>query len=308
MQSAQFREILSRVCRGEEAALSLDADGQTVLRRFLPKPRLILLGGGHVAKALCAFASMLDFSVAVCDDRPAFANRERFPGAETVICDAFPAAIASLRIRGTDCVCVMTRGHRWDKECLDAVFSGPRPDYLGMVGSHRRSDGLRRTLLEEGRDPERVAALHAPVGLPIGAVTPEEIAVSICAQLIAHRSTGRKPDENGVLGESRADIPLLEFLAGPGEPRALLTVLSATGSTPAKPGAMMALDRLGAAVGTVGGGCAEAAAMARARRLIGTGRQEVFTVDLTAEDAEKEGMVCGGTLRLLIADVEDGID
>ena len=308
MRSSEFRRILEAVRRGEESVLTLRAGEETFFRRFLPRPRLILLGGGHVAGAVAKLAPMLDFSVTVCDDRPAFANRERFPAAEEVVCDAFAPAIRSLRIRPTDFVCVMTRGHRWDKECLDAVFAGPHPAYLGMVGSHRRSDGLRRTLLEEGKDPSLVEALHAPIGLAIGAVTPEEIAVSICAELIAFRSAGRKPDEQGFLGQTQADAPLLDFLAAGGRPRDVLIVLSATGSTPAKPGAMMALDGAGFSMGTVGGGCAEAAAIARARRLIGTGTQELVTVDLTPEDAEREGMVCGGTLRLLAADVEDGND
>lgn len=303
MKQAELQRVLDLVRRGEPAELRLEAEGQTYVRRFLPKPRLILLGGGHVAKALCGFAARLDFAVTVCDDRPFFANRERFPEAEQVICDGFAAAIGSLKLRREDYVCVMTRGHRWDKECLDAVFAGPQPNYLGMVGSHKRTAALRQTLLAEGVDHARVEALHAPIGLPIGAVTPEEIAVSICAELIAHRAAGRRPDENGVLGQTQTELPVLEFLAEAKCPRAMLTVLSATGSTPAKPGAMMAVDRGGFSVGTVGGGCAEAAAMARARRLIDTGGSAVIRVDLTNEDAAEQGMVCGGTLTLLAADV-----
>lgn len=303
MKQSDFQRILEQLRRGETAELRLEAEGQVFLRRFTPKMRLILLGGGHVAKALCAFAAMLDYAVTVCDDRPAFANRERFPEAERVICDSFDVAIRALSVRPSDAVCVMTRGHRWDKLCLDTVFAGPQPAYLGMIGSHRRTAGLRQTLLEEGVDTARVEALHAPVGLPIGAVTPAEIAVSICAELIAHRASGRKPDEDGVLGQTLAELPMLEFLACSEEPKAVLTAISATGSTPAKPGAMMAVGKLGSVFGTVGGGCAEAAAMARARRLIGTGGSELFRVDLTNEDAADQGMVCGGTLTLLLADV-----
>ena len=302
MERSEFRRIRDRIAAGEEDLLTAEAEGRTWRRRFTPGARLILLGGGHVAKAVCAFAARLDFAVTVCDDRMAFANTERFPDAERVICDEFTGAIRALSIRPSDYVCVMTRGHRWDRECLEALLSGRLPRYLGMVGSHRRSAGLKQALLEAGFSEAGLACLHAPIGLPIGAVTPEEIAVSICAELIRVRHETGSGDGDA-LAQTLADPALLDFLADAPQPRAVLLVLSATGSTPAKPGALMALDKLGAVFGTVGGGCAEAAAMAQARRLIGTGGQKLLTVDLTNEDAAKEGMVCGGTLTLLAADV-----
>ena len=303
MDRAEFRRIRDRIAAGEEDRLTVEAEGRSFIRRFVPGARLILLGGGHVAKAVCAFASMVDFSVTVCDDRPAFANTERFPAAERVICDGFESAIREIGVRPADYVCVMTRGHRWDRECLETILSGRLPGYLGMVGSHRRTAGLKQALLDAGFSREGIESLHAPIGLAIGAVTPEEIAVSICAQLIQHRHEAAGSAEEGLLEQTLAEPALLDFLADAEQPRAVMLVLSATGSTPAKPGALMAVDRVGSVFGTVGGGCAEAAAMAKARRLIGTGRQELLTVDLTNEDAAKEGMVCGGTLTILAADV-----
>ena len=303
MKETLFQEIFARVSRGEAAALTVEAEGRRWTRHFLPKTRLILLGGGHVARAVCALAAGLDFAVTVCDDRPAFANSERFPAA-AVVCDGFPAAIRGLGLRESDYVCVMTRGHRWDRECLEEIFRGLQPAYLGMVGSHKRTAGIRQSFLDAGVPARRIDALFAPIGLPIGAVTPEEIAVSICAQLIQHRHANAAAKGPEVLTQTLAEPEVLGFLAEGGRPRAMLLVLSATGSTPAKPGALMAVDRFGAAFGTVGGGCSEAAAMAKARRLIGTGTQDVMTVDLTNEDAAQQGMVCGGTLTLLLADVE----
>ena len=302
MERSEFCRIRDRIAAGEENRLIAEAGGRSWIRRFVPGARLILLGGGHVAKAVCAFAARLDFAVSVCDDRPAFANSERFPDAERVICDSFEAAIRSLKVRPSDYVCVMTRGHRWDRECLETILTGPLPRYLGMVGSHRRTAGLKQALLEAGFSRAGIEGLHAPIGLPIGAVTPEEIAVSICAELIRERHEADSREED-VLEQTLADPVLLDFLAGAEQPRALMLVLSATGSTPSKPGALMALDRLGTALGTVGGGCAEAAAMAQARRLIGTGGQKLLTVDLSNKDAAREGLVCGGTLTILAADV-----
>ena len=129
-------------------------DGVTYTRVFLPENRLIPLGGGHIAQPLCAIAAMLDFAVTVVDDRAVFANFERFPEAAQVICNSFSAAITGLDIRATDYVCVITRGHRWDGECLRQILSGTLPKYLGMIGSKRRVEGLLGVLSEEGFDPE----------------------------------------------------------------------------------------------------------------------------------------------------------
>ena len=303
LDKSLFQRIRGQIMRGEPASLTVEAEGECRVRRFLPRQRLIILGGGHVAAALCAFASRLDFSVTVCDDRPAFANSLRFPTADRVICDSFARAVRGLALRETDYVCVMTRGHRWDRECLDAVFAGPQPCYLGMLGSHRRSAGLKQALLADGAAAERVSALHAPIGLPIGAVTPEEIAVSVCAELIGHRHAAAEKTGAGVLDQTNADQSVLDVLAEPDRPCALLLVLSVSGSAPAKSGAMMAVDRLGATAGTIGGGCGEAAAMARARRLIGTGSRTVISVDLTNEEAAQQGLACGGTMKVFLADV-----
>ena len=169
-----------------------------------------------------------------------------------------------------------------------------------LLGANAQK-GLIAELLDEGYDPAALAALHSPIGLSIGAVTPREIAVAICAELIAHRrSLGR---DDTVLAETAADVGVLEFLADAALPKALLVVLSATGSTPAKAGAVMVTDKLGNCRGTIGGGCAEAAALGQARRIIGTGSRKLLRVDLTAEDAAKEGMVCGGEMVVFVADV-----
>jgi len=280
-------------------------EGTAYARRFLPPDRLILLGGGHISQALCAMAAMLDYSVAVVDDRPAFANAGRFPQASQVLCDAFPRAIEALAIRPTDYVCCLTRGHRWDAECLRQVLAGPMPFYLGMIGSKRRSAGLLDLLASEGFEPDRLAAVRAPIGLSIGALTPAEIAVSICAELVERRRSRAGAEEGVLLHQTNTDAEMLRQLAEGDGPRALLLVLETTGSTPVKSGAMMAMDGAGRSWGTIGGGCSEAAAMGRARRILGTGTSAVAEVDLSNDAAESEGMVCGGTMRVYIEDVAE---
>ena len=303
MTNIEFQEILDKLDRGETPELTKTVEGQSYTRVFLPENRLILLGGGHIAQPLCAMASMLDFAVTVVDDRITFANSERFPEAAQVICNSFANAIADLKIRATDYVCVITRGHRWDGECLRQILAGTLPTYLGMIGSKRRVAGLLDLLAGEGFSADDLARIHAPIGLKINAQIPAEIAVSICAEMIAHRRKYVRKDQNISLDQTNTDYAMLRFLAESTQPKACALVLSSTGSTPVKPGAMMAIDYLGNGYGTIGGGCSEAAVMVRARKIMGTGSSCVVEIDMTNEVAESEGMVCGGTMRVLLEDV-----
>ena len=278
----------------------------TVGEPFSPPERLIVLGAGHIAVPVCDFAAKSGFEVYVCDDRPAFANTARFPLAREVLCDSFESCIDRLRLTRYDYVVVITRGHVHDADCLRAIFKGTQPAYLGLIGSRRRVAGLMRLLRDEGYDAEKLAAIHAPIGLAIGAVTPAEIAVSICAQLVEHRRALPETEYPGTLLEqTNSDLSAIRYLAENAEPKALLLVLTSTGSTPVKSGALMAVNKLGTGCGTIGGGCSEAAAMQRARKIIGSGESCVIEIDMTNDVAADEGMVCGGTMRVL---VEDGTD
>lgn len=298
----EFSHILAETGAGRAASLVREEEGTRYVRRFVPEERLILLGGGHIARPLCAMGAMLGFSVTVVDDRPAFANAARFPDAAHIVCDGFAAAIETLCIRPTDYVCVITRGHRWDGECLRVLLRGDMPFYLGMIGSRRRVTSLLKLLAEEGFDSGRLADIHTPIGLKIGAETPAEIAVSICAELVQTRraGSGREAD---TLQRTDTDPALLAFLAEDAAPGALMLVLATSGSTPVEAGAIMAIDDTGRSFGTIGGGCGEAEVMRAARRLIGTGHSTIVEVDMSNDLAEEEGMVCGGRMRVLAEDV-----
>ena len=302
MKATVLQELLDQLNRGESPDLILTADGQTYIRKFAEADRLILLGCGHVSIDVYRLAKTIGFDVVAVDDRPMFANFERFPDAQ-VICDEFISAIEKLRITRRDYVCVLTRGHLWDAQCIRAILSGEMPYYLGLISSKKRAAGLREILIEEGFRKEDIDAIHAPIGLKIGAMTTAEIAVSICAELIQERHKRYvKPRENE-LTQTNVDYDLLRYLATSVEPRALVMVLSSTGSTPVKSGSMMAVNALGQVAGTVGGGCGEAAAINKARRIIGRYDQAVLHIDMSNEVAADNDMVCGGTMTVLIENI-----
>lgn len=299
-----LNSILKDLIAGKSAALTLEIDGIQYIRNFQPKERLLLLGGGYISQALSAFAAQLGFSVWVVDDRPAFANHACFPNADRIICDAFPSAIKEIGVRESDYVAVLTRGHRWDADCLRTILPGTYPKYLGMIGSRRRISELFHLLEEEGVDRDLLANIHAPIGLTIGALTPQEIAVSILAELIqCRRQDVSRYAKNSILLCEDTDIPLLEFLVQDPTPKAMLVVYETRGSTPVKSGAIMAMDQNGQTVGTIGGGCSEHSVMMSAYNLIGTGGRRCITVDMSNDVAADEGMVCGGQMRVLVEDI-----
>ena len=298
-----FLHVYNETQRGKTVQMEFEAGGKRYIRRFIPKERLILLGGGHIAVPVCEIASILGFLVTVVDDRPSFANHERFHRSEEVICDSFENAIERLDITSSDYVCVLTRGHRYDAECLRRILRGTYPFYLGMIGSRRRVSGLMELLRNEGYEEEKLSAVHTPVGLKINAQTPAEIAVSICAQIIQMKRSQAQSEDESILKRMDTDRELLRFLAENDLPTVCMAVISTKGSTPVQSGAMMAVDKAGRTSGTIGGGCGEAQALTAARSIAGTGKSKLISVDMTNDVAMEEGMVCGGEMSILLSDV-----
>ena len=153
---------------------------------ILPPAVLYIFGAGHVAQSLYKTARDVGFDVTVIDDRETFANRERFPHASEVIAQDFDQATSALPVSEANYIVIVTRGHRDDMRILRwAVQTKAR--YVGMIGSKRKTIAIFRELQKEGLPAELFERVHAPIGLDIGAITPEEIAVSITAELIAVR-------------------------------------------------------------------------------------------------------------------------
>ncbi|MFN0084980.1 MAG: XdhC family protein [Blastocatellia bacterium] len=155
-----------------------------------PRPEVIICGGGHVGQAMARAARFLDFAVTVIDDRPEFTARERFPEeAIRLITDDFVPALRSLHITRASHVVIVTRGHRHDEICLKEVVEKPAR-YIGMIGSRRRTTTIREHLRREGVSLESLRRVRAPIGLDIGAQTPEEIALAILAEIVLVRRGG----------------------------------------------------------------------------------------------------------------------
>jgi xanthine dehydrogenase accessory factor len=159
---------------------------EVFIEPVLPPALLYLFGAGHVAYNLYKVARIAGFDVTVVDDRKSYANSERFPDAREVIADDFDRVTQSLHVPESAYVVIVTRGHRDDMKILRwAVNLNLR--YLGMIGSKRKTIAIYKELEQEGIPAEKFVGVHAPVGLEIGAVTPEEIAVAIVAEMIAVR-------------------------------------------------------------------------------------------------------------------------
>src|SRR5438309_2221294 len=158
----------------------------------LPPASLYIFGAGHVALSLYNTAKDAGFDVNVIDDRESYANRERFPNAKEVMAEDFDHAMARLTPNETSYIVIVTRGHHDDMRVLRwAVQTQAR--YIGMIGSKRKTIAIFRELVKEGIPEQRFERVHAPVGLDIGAITPEEIAVAITAELIAARRRVERP-------------------------------------------------------------------------------------------------------------------
>ena len=158
-------------------------------------PVLCLFGAGHVAQPLSRMARACGFRVEVADDRAKFANADRFPDADLLVVDDFPGAATRMTLGPNTYAVVVTRGHQGDAVALEAVLQHDL-QFVGLLGSRTKIVHIFAALAERGVSAERLATVHAPLGLKIGSQTPEEIAVSILAEMIAVRR-GVDPSQSG---------------------------------------------------------------------------------------------------------------
>ena len=156
-----------------------------------PVQELIVVGAGHIAQPMAHIGALLGFRVTVLDDRPDFATRERFPDADRLVRADFSDPFADVRLHERTHILLVTRGHKYDYDCLvRALRTDPPPAYIGMIGSRRRVRATYEKLVDEGFGRDLIDRIHAPVGLDVGAETPEEIAIAVAAELVMLRRGG----------------------------------------------------------------------------------------------------------------------
>ncbi|HIA28483.1 MAG TPA: xanthine dehydrogenase [Planctomycetes bacterium] len=176
-------------------------------------PSVVILGAGHLARALVVVLNTLEYRTTVIDDRETFASLEFFPGASEVLVRDFSNPFEGLEITPNSCVIIVTRGHEHDESALESSLE-TAAGYIGLIGSKGKIGAIFKNLRDRGVEPEKLDRVRAPIGLPIGSRTPEEIAVAICAQLIAHRrSRTLSPEEKA--GEPLREGEARGHLASP---------------------------------------------------------------------------------------------
>lgn len=179
---------------GQDAAYDngLICGGQlnVFIEPVIPQPRALIFGAGHISKSLSKVANLVGFATAIIDNRETFANRERFPEAEEVFAEEYEDVFPKLMVNGSSYIVIVTRGHRDDMRVLRwAVTTQAR--YIAMIGSKRKVIGVVKELEKENLPRNAFDRVFAPMGFEIGAITPEEIAVSVVAEMIAMRRDPR---------------------------------------------------------------------------------------------------------------------
>jgi xanthine dehydrogenase accessory factor len=179
---------LEQMRHGTPRLLSSGDGDDLLVEPVTGRPRLVVAGGGHVARAIARQARLLDFDVTILEDRPAFANPDRFDGAE-VLTGEVPASIRSLAYGWQTYLVIATRGHKLDADCVRAAVD-TEVSYIGLLGSRRKTVLIADMLREADVAEDRIATIRAPVGLDLGGRTPAEIALSVLAEITQERYAG----------------------------------------------------------------------------------------------------------------------
>ncbi len=257
---------------------------------------LIVCGGGHVSMPVIQIGVMLGMKVTVLEDRPKFADNARCAGADQVLCEPFAKALDKIEGSADTYFVIVTRGHRYDQECLEKIVKKEHA-YIGMIGSRRRTAMVKSQLLEKGCDPLVLDEVYTPIGLNIGAETPVEIGVAIMAEIIEVKNRKKR-----TFGYSKDMINVICNEEKYPDLKVMATIIDRKGSAPQGIGVKMLVLADGTCIGTIGGGCMEADVLQKALGLIRSGEHHtrICHVDLTGTDAEEEGMVCGGIVDVLL--------
>ncbi len=167
----------------KEPGMLCGGEMEVFIEPVLSAPTVYIFGGGHISRSLSKMVKLAGFRVAVIDDRPEFANAENFPEADIVLAESVAEAFSRLRVDRTGYIVIVTRGHKSDESVLELALKTPAK-YIGMIGSKTKVKAIFDHIRDKGFSKESIDRVHAPIGLQIGAETPEEISVSILAEIV----------------------------------------------------------------------------------------------------------------------------
>lgn len=303
-EKADWKPFEGAILEAEETGVLRVGETEVFVEIFLKNPHLIILGGGHVSRPTAKIGKMLGFHVTVMDDREEFVTQEHFPDADARITGSFEELDRWIPPYENAYYVIVTRGHKGDTTCVRQIFHRPYA-YLGMIGSKTKVKLTREKLLEEGYTPAHLDTLHAPIGLPIGGSLPEEIAVSIMAQIVQVKNA-----HYAAYCDSRVEECVREGKRG-----VMITIVKKSGSSPRGAGSKMFVEtqictekdgkpaeiQIMSTKGSIGGGNVEYEAMKHCAHVNGT---EVASYILTSRDGQENlGMICGGKVEVLFEKV-----
>jgi xanthine dehydrogenase accessory factor len=174
---------------GEDLGMICGGDTEVFIEPIVSTPTLFILGGGHISFSLARIGDLLGFKIVVVDDRPEYATTQRFPEADRVLVTSYDKAFSELKVGKSGYVVIVTHGHKGDAASLEGALS-TEAKYIGMIGSKTKNISVYARLKANGITQQQLDTVHAPIGLRIRAQTPEEIAVSIMAEIIQVRRSG----------------------------------------------------------------------------------------------------------------------
>lgn len=292
-----FKVYLDLLKNEEKTGTVTAGNGRCFCEFIANEKHLVVCGAGHISIPIIKIGKMLGFHITVIDDRLSFANNAAAAGADVVLCKPFHQALSEIEGSAGHYFVIVTRGHRYDQECLYEI-TGKKNAYIGMIGSRARVKLVMEYLEEQGIKKELLDAVYTPIGLKINAQTPEEIAVAIMAEIIQVKNTNKTG-----FGFPKDILEALTAEKSPELPMSLVTVISKKGPAPRDVSTKMLVRLDGTCVGTIGGGCVEAEVCSIAREVARDRQPVLKKVDLTTENAEDEGMVCGGVIEVYIEPV-----
>lgn len=297
-ENEEFFTSLGTLLKNLEKSQVITSGKSRLFCEFITDEKhMVVCGAGHISIPIIKIGKMLGFHITVIDDRMSFSNQAIKAGADAVLCKPFNEALKDIPGSENHFFVIVTRGHRHDQECLYEI-AGKKNAYIGMIGSRARVKLVMEYLQGQGISRIILDKVHTPIGLKINAQTPEEIAVAIMAEIIQVKNEGKAG-----FGFPKDILEVLTSEKPREMPTSLVTIVSKKGPAPRDVSTKMLVMLDGSTLGTIGGGCVESEVCTLARESAKHKTPILKKIDMTVENAEEEGMVCGGVVEVYMEPV-----